>query len=72
MALGREAIRAEFEAEGISVRQWARDNGYNPRTVYAVLYGTIKCTRGVSHDIAVALGIKAKPSSTLLRRSTVG
>lgn len=58
-------VRAEFEAEGISIRQWARDHGFSPRTVYAVLDGQTRNTRGVSHDIAVALGLKAKPAGTL-------
>ncbi len=58
-------VRAQFEAEGVSIRQWARENGFNPRTVYAVLYGQTKTTRGVSHDIAVALGLKAKPEGKL-------
>ena len=60
-----QEVRLQFEAEGISIRQWARDNGFSPRTVYAVLYGQTKNTRGASHDIAVALGLKAKPEGKL-------
>lgn len=60
-----ETVRAQFEAEGISIRQWAREHGFKPRTVYAVLYGETKNKRGVSHDIAVALGLKAKPEGKL-------
>ncbi len=65
MTLDREAIRARFEAEGITVKAWAEQHGYNPRTVRAVLYGETKNTRGITHEIAVALGLKAKPAGSL-------
>ncbi len=55
-------IRGSFEAEGISIREWALARGFNPRTVYAVLRGECKATRGVSHRIAVALGVKKEPN----------
>lgn len=60
-------VREQFCREGISIREWAVANGFNPRTVYAVLSGQVNGTRGVSHRIAVALGLKALPSSTLRR-----
>ncbi|MCL8381774.1 DNA-binding protein [Xanthobacter aminoxidans] len=59
-----EQRKARFEAEGISVREWARDRGFSPRTVYAVLNGQLKAKRGVSHRIAVALGIKPELRSS--------
>lgn len=59
-------VKMRFEAEGVSAREWAIANGFNPRTVYAVLNGTLKCRRGVSHRIAVALGIKSEPASKIL------
>lgn len=63
-----ETVRTAFEAEGISIREWARQNGFKPRTVYAVLYGQVKCTRGEGHRIAVALGLKAAPAHPFLSR----
>jgi gp16 family phage-associated protein len=54
-------IKGRFEAEGISIAEWARENGFNVRTVYAVLYGELKAKRGVSHRITVALGLKPAP-----------
>ncbi|MGC4409271.1 DNA-binding protein [Rhizobium rosettiformans] len=53
-----EQIKRDFESAGISMREWAEANGFNPRTVYAVVDGSLKCKRGVSHQIAVALGMK--------------
>lgn len=56
-----ERRRARFEAEGISVAEWARSHGFRARTVYAVLRGELKAKRGISHQIAVALGVKSPP-----------
>lgn len=63
-----EDVKREFEDAGISIREWAEANGYNPRTVYAVLGGALKCRRGISHDIAVALGLKAHTKGTHLAK----
>lgn len=60
-----EEVKSEFAAEGVSIKDWAKARGYNPRTVYAVLYGQTKNTRGITHEIAVALGLKAKPAGNL-------
>ena len=49
---------AEFKAIGLSVRRWAQENGFSPALTYRVLSGS-NPTRGESHNIAVALGIKA-------------
>ncbi len=53
----KQARRALREA-GISVAHWADENGFSRASVRAVLYGHTKGTRGESHRIAVALGIK--------------
>lgn len=50
--------RARFHSTGTSVISWARENGYKPSIVYEVLNGRMKCLRGMSHRIAVQLGIK--------------
>lgn len=68
MAEQASEIKARFEAEGISIREWAEENGFNPRTVYAVIRGEVKAKRGIGHRIAVALGIKSKPNHVLATR----
>lgn len=57
----KKAVKERFEAHGEAIADWARRNGYKPRTVYAVLSGQLKAKRGMSHKIAVALGLKATP-----------
>jgi gp16 family phage-associated protein len=59
-------VRATFVAEGVSIKEWARARGYNPMTVYRVINGKTKCTRGISHQIAVELGLKAAPAKRRL------
>lgn len=54
-----QQVKEEFINQGITIKQWAEENGYNPRFVYVVLDGKIKGKRGKSHEIAVKLGLKA-------------
>ena len=61
-----EQVRQQFEAEGISIKEWARSKGYTPRLVYAVINGSVQCKRGKSHKIAVELGLKAVPEKRFL------
>jgi len=56
-----EDVRRQFAAEGITIKEWAEDCGYSVSTVYAIMGGRIRCTRGVAHRIAVDLGLKAEP-----------
>lgn len=51
--------RAELQAKGISITQWAIANKFSPNLVFEVLGGRKKCVRGQAHEIAVKLGIKA-------------
>lgn len=53
-------VRSLFESSGISVAQWSRERGFPSSLVYRVLRGEAKCKRGLTHSIAVALGIKEK------------
>jgi len=53
-----EKIRQEFKEKGISISEWARTRGFTPALVYRVLSGEREATRGQSHRIAVALGLK--------------
>lgn len=52
------ALRAQFEREGLTLKKWAADNGYDLQTVYKVVGGTRKAIYGRGHEIAVRLGIK--------------
>lgn len=47
-----------FNAAGISLSSWARQNGYQPSQVYLVTAGRVKASRGISHEIALKLGMK--------------
>ncbi|WP_426087912.1 DNA-binding protein [Janthinobacterium sp. PSPC1-1] len=51
-------VLKEFQDRGISVAAWSRFNGFNPTLVYRVLQAKGVPTRGQSHRIAVALGLK--------------
>lgn len=60
----RQQIREEFGLHGQSITKWAKDRGYTPNTVIAILADNettprYKCLRGEAHDIAVSLGLKA-------------
>lgn len=50
--------KARLIAQGMSYAQWADENGFSRRLVYEVLSGRRLCRRGVSHRVAVALGLK--------------
>jgi gp16 family phage-associated protein len=55
-------VKNDFIRQGVSVATWARDHGFNVFTVYRVLDGTLKGRRGISHEIAIELGLKEKPA----------
>lgn len=52
------AAKDLLDRAGISVRDWAQERGFPEAMVYTVLRGHRPCKRGLSHRIAVALGIK--------------
>nr|WP_294863776.1 DNA-binding protein [uncultured Pseudogulbenkiania sp.] len=54
-----EQVRAEFDLRGVSISSWAKANGYPAALVYQVLRGNKPCRIGMSHEIAVKLGLKA-------------
>jgi len=58
-----DQIKADFLAKGITISQWARDNGYTPRQVSLVLNGQIKGRYGKGHEIAKKLGLKLSAHS---------
>ena len=59
----RAQVREEFASKGWSISAWARDNGYSPNMVIAIVNDDdrnprLKCLRGDAHNIAVELGLK--------------
>jgi gp16 family phage-associated protein len=63
-AMTSQQVKANLSAQGLTVKQWAKQNGYDSETVYKVLQGVRKCNYGRGHEIAVALGLKPKPQTT--------
>lgn len=53
----RLRILALFRAHGQTISDWALEQGFSAKLVYAVLSGR-KCLRGESHRIALALHLK--------------
>jgi len=51
--------RAWLDQQGVTIAQWASEHGFNEGLVHEVLTGRRPCRRGQSHNIAVALGMKA-------------
>ena len=56
----RAAVCAEFKRKGVSIAAWARDHGVSRSLVYSVLNDDRprKCWSGMSHRVAVLLGLK--------------
>ena len=59
----RAEVRDEFARKGWSISGWAKQNGYSPNMVIAILADNeanlrLKCLRGDAHNIAVQLGLK--------------
>jgi len=59
--LTREAFRQRLEERGETVTDWAREHGFSREQVYAFLAGRTKGKRGISHRLAIAVGVKAGP-----------
>ncbi|MBQ1766856.1 MAG: DNA-binding protein [Aquincola sp.] len=51
-------VKADFERTGQSVAEWARKHNVSRSLVYEVIAGRRACKRGLSHRIAVLLGMK--------------
>jgi gp16 family phage-associated protein len=56
-----DEVRQHLRAQGKSVAQWARENGFSAIQVYRALEGVTKGNYGAAHEIAVRLGLKAQP-----------
>jgi gp16 family phage-associated protein len=51
-------VREKFIKNGISITEWANQNNFPVALVYQIIRGERKCLRGMSHQIAIKLGIK--------------
>jgi gp16 family phage-associated protein len=58
-----QEAKAWFVSHGLTVRSWAKANGFAAEQVYSVLSGRARGRHGAAHAIAIALGIKACPSA---------
>lgn len=58
--LTADQVKEQFRQRGITITQWAEDHGYKRGAVYRVLNGFDKAHYGQAHEIAVALGMKAR------------
>ena len=56
--LSPQEAKAALHKRGITVRDWARQNGLSERVVHEVLRGRFKGRYGQAHRAAVLLGIK--------------
>jgi len=57
-----DEVRSWFSDAGVSVTDWARDNGFPRQIVYSLLAGRIRGYRGIAHEAALALGLKQLPT----------
>ncbi len=64
-SLSPEQVKERFRARGITVTQWAEENGYPRNAVYRVLNGFDKARYGRAHEIAVALGLKSQQQAAV-------
>ncbi len=51
-------VREQFIKNGLSIADWANQNNFPVALVYQIIRGERKCLRGMSHQIAIKLGIK--------------
>ena len=54
----RDAVKKRFYDKGMTILEWAKKNDFDVNLVYGVLSGRSRATRGESHEIAIALGLK--------------
>jgi len=62
-----EEVKAIFKAEGVSLTEWAKTNGFPRSVVYAVVNGKSRGDSGEAHHVAVALGMKPRPTGHFAR-----
>ena len=60
-----DQVKQQFKQRGVTVKEWAEENGFRTNAVYRVLNGIDKAYYGNGHKIAVALGLKVDHSATV-------
>ncbi|MRW90190.1 DNA-binding protein [Duganella sp. FT80W] len=60
-----QSAKNYFRLAGVTIVDWAVNNGFSPALVYAVLSGRRKCVRGKSYEIAMALQAKIQEAEHL-------
>jgi len=61
-----EEVKKDFDENGMTVADWARNRGFSLPLVYSVLNGRNPARRGESFRIGVALGLRLPPKDTPL------
>lgn len=51
-------FKEQLAKDGITLKAWAMERGYDPEYCSRVLIGMVKGTRGKGHEIAKAMRIK--------------
>ena len=51
-------VKALFKKAGVPIAHWAKQNNFPVNRVYLLTNGLIKGNYGISHDIAIKLGLK--------------
>lgn len=59
-----EQIKNELYQQGLTLKDWAKQNGYKPNQVYRVMNGESKALYGIGHEIAIKLGLKSQSQET--------
>lgn len=54
----RRAVKLHLSSLGLTISKWADRHGYARKTVYRVLSGDLHGHYGVTHNIAIRLGLK--------------
>jgi len=58
-----EQAKRKLREQGITLKQWAEENGHPYYMVSRVISGVMKANYGKAHDIAVALGMKQQTTN---------
>ena len=56
--LSGDEVKTRLRERGETLKSWAQKNGYPYQTVSDVVRGKSRCSYGLGHRIAIALGMK--------------
>lgn len=65
IAMTGEEAKRKLREQGITLKEWADARGYPYYLVSRVICGTIKGNFGLSHKVAVELGMKPESNEPL-------